>query len=83
VGGVRPNAEAKIEDSGRSLRANNEWIHEESNYCLVLCQLVMPDQMQRKPSCHDKRTSQRIRHARQTTSRNTKLLVVVHLFNLI
>jgi hypothetical protein len=27
---------------------NNAWIHEERNYCLVLCQLVMSDQTQRK-----------------------------------
>jgi hypothetical protein len=35
VGGVEYNAEAnraQSEGSGRSLRTNNEWIHEESKY---------------------------------------------------
>jgi hypothetical protein len=56
AGGVESNAEAEAEANRARARAagdrhvpmpitSGSMKHEESKYCLVLCQLVMPDQM--------------------------------------
>jgi hypothetical protein len=76
VGGVRPNAEAKSEGSGRLLRANSEQIHEKSNYCLVELALPACDARSNaeEAASHDQRTSKR--KAKQAGTRRSCLLLL-------
>ena len=82
MGGVRSNAEANRTRAAGRINNDNEWIHEESKYCLVLCHLRACGTRSNaeEAASHDERTSQRIRHATQTSSRHAKFRVVVQKF---